>query len=289
MKVFVKIFAFWWFVTVFSLPLASAEGNFAWISSDEKYGKFFAPAKVQVIEQAGDIPTRISAITKTVYNYGGAVETIENYDIEDLVTPKELAYSLAKVEINPQERTIEYVEEIFYDKNDKILWQKQYYPRTVKEINSQAFDEDFYTAIVDAVFYYGETARRKATDRWISLWDETYPDGSKSTAIADTTTMRMPDKTHLVYWEWVEETNIKGVVSEIKFRKRIVNLKEGSDLIVYEKRWTATRNWQIIRKEAEREFIPIEKNSVRQKGLRRLRAFSTGYSYWLTRYQLGKR
>ena len=35
--------------------------------------------------------------------------------------PNQLVYSLARVQINPQERTLRYMEEIFYDKDGKAL------------------------------------------------------------------------------------------------------------------------------------------------------------------------
>ena len=141
-----------------------------------------------MLSSLGGTATRIGAWTKTTYSYEGAAETLKNYGIK-VLKPEQLAYSLAEVEINPQNRIFAYVREDFYDKSGKVIWSKVYNPQQEREINSQAFDEDFYTAIVDTVFRYGETERRKAKDRWITLWQSKSGDGASTTAIADTTTM----------------------------------------------------------------------------------------------------
>ena len=138
---------------------AAASDDWVWISSDSKYSKYYSPARVRVLDSYGGIATHIEAWTKTSYSYEGAVETIANYEIQSVLDPSRLSYSLARIEINPQNRTLEYAQEDFYDTNGNVVWSKLYNPRTVKEINSQAFDEAFYTAIVDVVFRHGETAR----------------------------------------------------------------------------------------------------------------------------------
>ena len=173
--------------------LAEAAANeWVWIDSDTKYGKYYAPSHVKVESAINGVPTQLSAWTKTVYTAGGAQETIANYGIEaSIPDPKRLAYSTALLLVRPQTREIEYVQENFYDPNNKVIWSKVYDPRTTKEINSQSFDEDFYVAIVDSVFHYGERERQKAADRWVLLWESKSESGSMSSARADMTTMRM--------------------------------------------------------------------------------------------------
>ena len=180
----------------------AAEQQWYWISSDNNYSKFYDPAQVRVQEAFGGIATRITAVTKTGYSYGGAKETLDNYGIKD-IRPNDLAYSLAHIQIVPQTRMLAYVDETFYDKNGKQLWTKQYQPLKYKEMNSQEFDEDFYAFIVDAVFGQGEVERRSASDRWLLLWQEALADGGSVVCMADTTTMRVNGE-NIIFWEWQE-------------------------------------------------------------------------------------
>ncbi len=273
--------------------VAAAEADWIWISSDSKYSKFFDPSKVQVtsstiVANGKTVATSIQAWTKTAYSYEGAAETIQNYGIQAILpNPAKLAYSLALVEINPQNRTIEYVQENFYDQDGNAVWSKIYNPRTIKEINSQAFDEDFYTAIVDQVFRHGETERRTAKDRWITLWTATAADGSSTNAIADTTTMRMKGD-NLFYWEWVEEKNAQGTVQEIKFMKKAVNLQQATQKVITCKYWSTAGGWQDLTGELDGLYTAILPDSYGYAGLTRLRAYANGYQYWVNRYSLEK-
>ena len=258
--------------------------DWVWISSNDKYSKFYSPSEVHILSSLGGVATRIDAWTKTTYSYEGAAETLQNYGIK-VLHPEQLAYSLAEVEVNPQNRIISYVQETFYDKDGTVLWSKVYDPRSEKEINSQAFDEDFYTAIVDTVFHYGETERRKAQDRWITLWDAKAGDGSGTNSIADTTTMRLKGE-NLIFWEWVENKGADGKVKEIKFLKKAVNLAMGTQRIVNFKYWSGQTGWKDMTGELDGTYTLIKEGSHEYAGLTRLRAFATGYQYWLNRYRL---
>ena len=262
---------------------AAAQGDWVWISSNDRYSKFYAPGKVHVLSSLGKTATRIGAWTKTTYSYEGAAETLKNYGIKGL-KPEQLAYSLAEVEINPQNRIFAYVREDFYDKSGKVIWSKVYNPQQEKEINSQAFDEDFYTAIVDTVFRYGETERRKAKDRWITLWQSKSGDGASTTAIADTTTMRLKGS-HLIYWEWVENKSAQGRVLDIKFMKKDVDIARITSRIVNSKYWSGETGWKDMAGELDGSSHSItEKYEL--MGFNRLQAFVKGYQYWLNRYRL---
>jgi len=258
-----------------------------WLSSDEKYSKFFDPKSVVTIRatntERGKVATCIQAWTKTGYDYAGAKETIDSYGISAVVpNPAQLAYSYAQVEVNPQNRTIQYLKEDFYDPQGKVL-----YSRTagrVKEVNSQEFDEAFYTAIVDAVFRQGEMKRAAAEDRWISLWEHTV-NGITTKVTADTTTMRMKGQ-NMIVWTWEEVKNAQGGVLEIKFMKKAVNLPQGTERVVKGDYWNSKGGWQAMEDEYDGAYRMIKEGSPEYKGLERLRAFATGYSSWVNRYSL---
>ncbi len=261
-----------------------------WLNSDTKYTKFFQPDTVKVVHTAqtkrGNVPTEIEGWTKTTYSYGGAKETIENYEIQSILPdPRTLSYSLALLRINPQNRTIQYAREDFYDAQGKIVWSKV--NGRVKEINSQSFDEDFYTAIVDEVFRQGETKRRLADDRWITLWKDTTPLGVTTTLTADTTTMRLRGS-NLILWEWEETKDAGGNVQLIRFMKKAVNVQQGTERIIVadSSEWTPKLGWRVLEDEMNGAYRMVPQDAVEFKGMERLRAFAKGYSTWVNRYSL---
>ena len=260
-----------------------------WLSSDSKYSKFFDPNSVKVVKKAmtdsgKEIPTEIEAWTKTTYSYEGAAETIRNYEISSILSdPKMLSYSLALLRINPQNRTIQYAREDFYNSDNKVIWSKA--DGRIKEINSQSFDEDFYASIVDEVFKHGEMERKNAKDRWIELWTYSDEDGSTTNVTADTTTMQLKG-TNLIVWEWQETKNSVGQVVEIRFMKKAVNLPQGTERLVRGEVWTPSAAWQDIDDEFSGTYRMIRNDEPNYKGLIRLRAFAKGYSTWVSRYSI---
>ncbi|MBQ8697560.1 MAG: hypothetical protein IJ521_00980, partial [Schwartzia sp.] len=213
----------------FVVPRAEAAAvNWTWIASDQKYGKFFAPSNVQVRSSLNGVATCISAWIKTTYTADGAQEVIENYGIESSIPdPRALSYSLALVEVRPQERMISYVQENFYGADGKVVWSKVYEPPKEYEVNHQSFEEDYYVALVDQVFHHGERARKDAEDRWKRLWISEGAGGVTTESMADTTTMRLAGS-NLIYWEWQETKDKSGQVLEIKFMKKALNPDQGT-------------------------------------------------------------
>lgn len=271
------------------LVISTALAATTWkeISSDGKYDKLYAPASIKKVEETNGVATVIRASIKTVYSREAAEETVANYELGSaLPDPSKLAYSVAEVDISPQHRTIEYVSEQFFDANDNVIWSKVYDPRTEKEINSMSFEEDYFTTIIDAVFYQGEGARCKAADRWISLWQTTAPDGSSTTVLADTSTMRQRGEDSIIYWEWTEEKDVLGQVTEIKFLKKVLNLKQGAQKILKGRSWNAENGWQQLAATGNYEKIALK--SPAAGGLQRMRAYQKGYQYWLNRYRTDK-
>ena len=268
----------------------AAEGQtdeWTFISADERYGKFYDPHRVHVVANADVkgklVPTSINAVIKTTYTYAGAQETIDNYGIGHIITnPGTLKYSYASVLICPQERTIEYAQEDFYDESGKIIWSKVYTERKRKEINSRSFDEDFYDAVVDTVFHFGEEQRRKAPDRWRTLYVAASADGSATKSIADTTTMRMSGD-NIFFWEWVEYRDSTNTVRDVKFMKKAVNLREATQRVMKYQMWNES-GWKDATAELSQRYKPIRHNSYEWRGLENLRAFAKGYSRWLHRY-----
>ena len=260
-----------------------------WLASDNKYSKYFDPSSVKVLksskrEDGREIATQIEAWTKTTYSYDGAAETIDNYEIKSLLPdPSKLSYSLALLKINPQNRTIQYAREDFYDRSGKVIWSKA--EGRIKEINSQSFDEDFYCAIVDEVFKQGEYDRKNASDRWIDLCKIINRDGSITTITADTTTMRLKGS-NLIVWQWQDTRDATGNVTEIRFMKKAVNLAQGTERITNGEMWTPHHGWQELEDENDGAYVMINGDAPEYKGLVRLRAFAKGYPAWVNRYAI---
>lgn len=271
-------------------PPPTKDSEWYWLGSNNKYTKFFAPMSVRVLKQTlnakgKDIPTEIEGWTKTMYTLPGATETIKNYGITNILpNPEVLSYSLALLKINPQTRTVQYTREDFYDAQNKILWSKT--DGRVKEINSQAFDEIFYAAIVDEVFQQGEVERQKASDRWIELWTFTNSAGVTTTVTADTTTFQLKG-TNLIFWQWQETRSSSKKVTEIKFMKKAVNLKQGTERTISGTVWTiSTKRWKDFDDDYGGAYRLISQTEPDYKGLIRLRAFVKGYSDWVNRYAI---
>ena len=265
------------------LRAEAAQQQWTWIMSDQKYGKFFAPANVQVKSSVNGVATCISAWIKTAYTAGGAQETIENYGIQaSIPDPRSLAYSLALVEVYPQERKVTYIQENFYDSANKVIWSRVYDPPKEYEVNSQSYEEDYYVALVDHVFHHGERAQKDAQDRWRLLWTSEGAGGITTDAMADFTTMRLAGN-NLIYWEWQETKNKDGNLLEVKHMKKALNYEQGTEKIVKGDIWTAAANWQDM--ETDGRYVTIPKDSVAYHGLERLRAIVKGFQYWLNRYR----
>ena len=281
------------FLLLFAVcPAALAEegGAWVWLSSNDKYSKFYAPVSVRVTQSvmpAGKekpVATEITAEIKTTFSYGGAEETIRNYKIGHVITnPGQLSYSVAQVRVVPQSRLLQYINETFYDASGKVLWSKGM--GTEKEMTSQQFDEEFYAAIVDTVFHQGEMERLRADDRWILLWTDETVAGIKTQVTADTSTMRRTGD-NIIFWAWTEVRSADGKAIEIKFDKRAVNLPQGTERIVTGRYWSPVDGWQPLDDGYEGAYRMIMRDGPEGRGLVRLRAFADGYQMWLSRYQL---
>ncbi|MBR2215446.1 MAG: hypothetical protein IJ849_06785 [Selenomonadaceae bacterium] len=260
-----------------------------WLYSDKNYSKFFDPTSVVVMHSVTGkdkkkIPTEIQAIIKTGYSYGGAKETIATFGIGEVVTsPNQLASSIATVSVNPQNRTLQYLKEDFYDPQGQVVWSRA--NGAAKEVNSQEFDESFYAAIVDAVFRQGEMERCQAKDRWIDLWKESDGKGMLTSATADTSTMRLRGD-NLIFWEWLERKDAKNNVLEIKFMKKAVNLPNNTERVIILNYWSPGTNWETVEDDMAGSYRLIQLKDPDYKGLVRLQAFAKGYSSWVKRYSL---
>ncbi len=261
----------------------AAKEQWVWIASDQKYGKFFAPSNVQVKSKVNDVATCISAWIKTVYTPGGAKETIDIYGIEaSIPDPRSLAYSLAQVEVYPQERKVAYILENFYNTENKIIWSRVHEPPKEIEIYYDAFDEAYFVALVDQVFRHGEREQKDAPYRWKELWVSLGAGEITTTALADFASMRLAGN-NLIYWEWQETKNKDGELLEVKFMKKALNYEQGTEKIVSGRMWTAATDWQDM--DTDGRYVTIPKESHTYQGLERLRAIVKGYQYWLNRYR----
>ncbi len=264
---------------------SSNKTTWTWISSDSKYGKYYAPSRIYIVSKKGSIPVCIDAWIKTSYTGAGAAETVPAMGLEKQISdPLKLSYSLAHVRINPQGRTLEYLQEIFYDKAGNVLADNIYKSPHVKEINSQAFDENFYDAIVDDVFHKGETEHAKASDRWLSLWRIVGPQ-TTSSGSADTTTIRKRGN-DLIVWIWAEERdNTGGTVKEIKFYKEVFNLVTYNYKIVEMSVWTPSNGWQKSLN-LDGQYLPIIPDSTQDIACHVLQRYAAENNSWVCRYQL---
>ena len=271
---------------------ACAETEWFWLDSNDKYSKYFEPASVTVTKKVvtndgREIAIEIEAWTKTTYSYEGAAETIKNYELTKILPdPRSLSYSLAQLRVNPQNRTLQYVREDFYNADGQVVWSKA--ESGVKEINARSFDEEFYCAIVDEVFQMGERDRKRAPSeqRWIELWTYTAEDGATKNLTADTTTMRLKGS-NLILWEWEVTKNPEGKTTEIRFMKKAINLKQGTEVIKEGGRvWTPTNSWQDLKDEYDGAYRMIKSDEPDYKGLVKLRAYVKKNSRWVMRYSL---
>lgn len=270
---------------------AYAETNWFWLDSNEKYSKYFEPDSVTVkkkvvTDDGREIAIEIEAWTKTTYSYDGAAETINNYGIQNILPdPKDLSYSLALLRVNPQNRTLQYVREDFYNPDNQVVWSKE--EGRIKEINTRSFDEEFYCAIVDEVFNMGERDRKRASteERWLDLFTYTDDDGNTTNLTADTTTMRLKGS-NLIVWEWQATKDAHGKTIEIRFMKKAINLTQGTEVIKSGQMWTPTNSWQELQDEYDGTYRMIKTDDPDYKGLVRLRAYVKNNSNWVTRYSL---
>ncbi len=277
--------------TIFIPFETCAAVDWFWLDSNDKYSKYFEPdsvtVKKKVVTSDGrEIAIEIEAWTKTTFTYEGAAETIKNYGIGNILPdPKNLAYSLALLRVNPQNRTLQYVREDFYNDKDQVVWSKA--EGRVKEINTRSFDEEFYCAIVDEVFKMGERDRKRAPteERWIDLWTYTDSTGATTTLSADTTTMRLKGS-NLVLWEWQVKKDSSGKTAEIRFMKKAINLTQGTESIKDGQIWTPNNSWQDLKDEYDGAYHMIASDEPDYKGLVRLRAYVKNNSRWVSRYSL---
>ncbi len=68
--------------------------------------------------------------------------------------------------------------------------------------------------------------------------------------------------------------------------KKAVNLAMGTQRIVNFKYWSGQTGWKDMTGELDGTYTLIKEGSHEYAGLTRLRAFATGYQYWLNRYRL---
>ena len=263
------------------------ETGWYWLSSDDKYSNYFDPSSVVAtgsVETArGKVATEIEAYIKTSYSYGGAQETIQSYGVKDVIpNPAQLSYSVALLKVNPQNRTVQYAKEDFYDPQGKVVW--SHADGKEKEINSQSFDEQFYTVIVDNVFHEGETERAKAEDRWLDLYTSEV-DGLTTTAIADTTTMRKKGD-NLIFWEWDTLKDAAGNTLEIKFLKKAVNLPQGTECVIQAKYWSGQTGWRDLEDDLGGAYRMISSGTPQAQGLGVLRTYAQSHVKWVNRYSI---
>ncbi|SDG10898.1 hypothetical protein SAMN05216584_10296 [Selenomonas sp. WCT3] len=276
---------------------AAEQDNWYWLSADDRYSKFIdlqsvvaQPRKTATGEKGYE--TEVQAWTKTAYSYGGAEDTLRDYKLlKKFSDPSKLAFSTALISMNPQTRQCWYLEEYFYDKAGNVFWSEKRNPaerdndKKGKEINSQSFDEAFYTAAIDRAFKgAGETARAKAKDRWYDIFEKKQPDGVRYTISADTSTMRM-EKDNVIFWSWQETKDVNGKAVDVKHQKLAINLPESTIKVISGDHWTPQRGWQSMENELDGHYRMISENSAEHQMVEKLREYVTGHDDWVHRYE----
>lgn len=259
----------------------AADSEWYWISSNDKYSKYFSMTRIRTVASQNNIPTTIEDWIKTGYAPGGAAETISNMNLP-IKDPNQLVYSLARIQINPQERTLRYIEEIFYDKNGKALYTLNYAKPVDKDINSQSFDEKFYAMIIDRVFNKGEGGRLIADNRWLTLWSNTSGDSN-----ADTATMRQVGSDVYV-WIWQQNKDNAGNVTSIQFEKKQYNLSSLSAKTLKYNFWSANTGWIDKTASLDKNMHSIIPESTEDVEFQKIKQYAAANPSWVKRYQLPK-
>lgn len=260
----------------------AADSEWYWISSNDKYSKYFSMTRIRTVASQDNIPTNIEDWIKTGYAPGGAAETISNLKLP-INDPNQLVYSLARIQINPQERTLRYIEEIFYDKDGKPLYTLNYTKPVDKDINSQSFDEKFYAMIVDRVFNKGEGGRLIADNRWLTLWTNSSGDSS-----ADTATMRQVGNDVYV-WQWQENKDSTGNVSSIQFEKKQYNVTSLTAKTLKYNFWSASTGWIDKTASLDKNMHSIVPESTEDVEFQKIKQYAANNPSWVKRYQLNQK
>ena len=257
---------------------SAADSEWYWINSDDKYSKYFSMTRINTISTENGVPTCIEDWIKTGYAPGGAAETISNMKLP-IDDPNQLSYSLALVRMNPQQRTLWYMEEIFYDHNGKALYTLRHQTPIIKEINSQSFDEKFYAMIVDRVFNKGEGGRLIAKDRWLTLWQN-----GSGTSSADTATLRQIGDSVFV-WLWQENKNADGQTASINFMKKEYNLKNMTAATLKNNYWGYDTGWIDKTSQTDKTMHSIIPESTEDAEFAQIKQYAAANAAWATRYQ----
>lgn len=259
----------------------AADSEWYWINSDDKYSKYFSTTRINTISSENNIPTCIEDWIKTGYAPGGAAETINNMKLP-IKDPNQLSYSLARVQINPQDRTLRYMEEIFYDKDGTALYTLKHAKPINKDINSQSFDEKFYAMIVDKVFNKGEGGRLISNARWLGLWSNASGESS-----ADTATMRQIGN-NVIVWIWQENKAGDGNVISIQFMKKEYDLQNLTARTLKYNFWSADTGWIDKTPNLDKNMHSIIPESTEDVEFKKIRYYANKYADWVTRYQINK-
>lgn len=267
------------FVCLHTQTSFAATSEWYWISSDDKYSKYFSLTRINTISSQSNIPTCIEDWIKTGYSEEGAAETISNMKLP-IKNPNDLSYSLARIQINPQERTLRYMEEIFYDKDGKALFTLKHEKPINKDINSQSFDEKFYAMIVDRVFNKGEGSRLSSNARWLGLWNNKTGDSS-----ADTATLRQVGNNVFV-WIWQENKDDKGNVTSIQFMKKEYDIQNLTARTLKYNYWSADTGWIDKTPNIDKNMHSIIPESNEDIEFKKIRYYANKYADWAKRYQI---
>ena len=68
--------------------------------------------------------------------------------------------------------------------------------------------------------------------------------------------------------------------------KKAVNLPQGTQKVIVWKYWSAQGGWKDLSGELDGLYTLIREDSHEAAGLKRLRAYASGYQYWVKRYSL---
>ena len=273
-----KIFILTLVILSITLP-AFAETKWEWICSNNKYSQFFAP---ETLDQNITSKT-ITVWTKTTYSYEGAEKTIKSYNKDNLITdPSRLSYSMSRIIINPQERKILYLSEVFYDTNGKSLWAEQS-NNDWDEITPYSYNEKIFYGILDYVYHRQDLNMvNDDKNRWIPIaYDE--KDGKSSGLWIDKLSIIKYDNYATAWERHITRDSSNKVINKIEVKIRY-NFFNNSTKFICISVWEINKGWVVSKNDVNEAPNTVIPDSQGEYEYNTIRDFIKNNSDFIDRY-----
>ncbi len=138
---------------LFSSSIAMANNhNWEWFNADDNFGRYVDTQSIQVTKSKyTNTIENVEAWVKIVYSYQGAVIEVDSFkdEIGKRIDPSKLAFSLVRVNLNPQYNVLVRKQTVFYSKDGDCLGSADN-PLKVY-VDTNAYYGNFYYRIMDIV------------------------------------------------------------------------------------------------------------------------------------------